>query len=126
MAHTFHCLIESFLPTLHERMKVLQIHSLEFALSWFTKFFVGYLTNETIFRILDLFILEGKIFLFKAALSILYINIGTLLECKGREEFINSLKYLTKHPDTSSSLFTIACQIEIKKKTVLEIEKNKK
>ena len=123
MMHAFGMLVQSFFPILFEHMKSLKVLPEQFAKKWFTRFFVGALPIDSVLKITDNFLLEGKKFLYKTGLAILYSNMGTLLQCKSKEELLNSVVYLTRHSDTPAALLTISSAMKVSNKQILQLEK---
>ncbi|KAG1903874.1 uncharacterized protein F5891DRAFT_57709 [Suillus fuscotomentosus] len=63
-------------------------------LSWFSSLFTDYVPIETLFRVWDVFLVDGLDVLFRVALGILRSNEQELIECESNSAVYVSLENL--------------------------------
>lgn len=73
-------LIEAKLPRLHAHLKQLELDIEVISFTWFATLFFNSLRFETLLRIWDCFLLDGRKFLFRASLALLKLQEDLLLE----------------------------------------------
>ncbi|KAL6078078.1 GTPase activating protein (GAP) [Balamuthia mandrillaris] len=72
-------LVEEYFPLMNTHMGHIGLPLALISFPWFMCLFIGYTPLETTLRVLDIFCLEGKAFLFKVSLAILKLNEITIL-----------------------------------------------
>ena len=92
MLYQFDCLLEDFLPSIHDYFVKLDVQSSLYASQWFLTMFSYRFPYKIVVRIFDLFLLLGIDAIFRVSLSILRKNEYTLLS-KPFEELIDYLKH---------------------------------
>lgn len=74
--------VQEHLPKLHAHLKQLEVDLAAICFSWFLSLFTDCLPVETLFRVWDVFLVDGLDVLFRVALAILRSNELELLKCK--------------------------------------------
>ncbi|KIJ62922.1 hypothetical protein HYDPIDRAFT_41614 [Hydnomerulius pinastri MD-312] len=74
--------VQEFLPKLHTHLTNLGVDLAAICFSWFLSLFTDCLPIETLFRVWDVFLVDGLDVLFRIALSILRSNEQELLQCE--------------------------------------------
>jgi len=86
--------VEELLPNLHSHLNNLGVDLPAICFSWFLSLFTDCLPVETLFRIWDLFFVDGLDVLFRIALGILRSNEDELLSCHSISSAYISLESL--------------------------------
>ncbi|CAB4023734.1 ecotropic viral integration site 5 homolog isoform X4, partial [Paramuricea clavata] len=73
-------LVQELLPELHGHFKAQGFHTAMYASSWFLTLFSSVFPLNVAFRIMDMFICDGREILFKLSLAILTLSINELLK----------------------------------------------
>ncbi|KAH7884826.1 rab-GTPase-TBC domain-containing protein [Phlebopus sp. FC_14] len=74
--------VQEFLPKLHAHLSNLGVDLAAICFSWFLSLFTDCLPIETLFRVWDVFLVDGLDVLFRIALGILHSNEQELLQCE--------------------------------------------
>ncbi|KAH8118089.1 TBC-domain-containing protein [Phellopilus nigrolimitatus] len=86
--------VREYFPKLHAHLMTLEIDLPAICFSWFLSLFTDCLPVETLFRVWDLFFVDGLDVLFRIALSILKANEAELLGCQSISSVYISLESL--------------------------------
>eukprot|EP00005_Dracoamoeba_jomungandri_P007995 CAMPEP_0174267858 /NCGR_PEP_ID=MMETSP0439-20130205/35139_1 /TAXON_ID=0 /ORGANISM="Stereomyxa ramosa, Strain Chinc5" /LENGTH=799 /DNA_ID=CAMNT_0015355611 /DNA_START=260 /DNA_END=2655 /DNA_ORIENTATION=- len=86
-ALTFKKFVEKYLPRLHAHMLFLDVPFDYFVQHWFCRLFVGALPYNSVLRIFDCYLLEGRKFLYRIGLAILRIFSARLLDTAKVDQF---------------------------------------
>lgn len=90
--HQLECLVAQTLPDVHAHFTALGLAPSMYASSWFLTLFSSSLPLPLVFRIVDVFLVEGLPALFRAALALLSLSRLTLVA----DSFENALHSLTR------------------------------
>ncbi|KAH9481920.1 TBC domain-containing protein C4G8.04 [Psilocybe cubensis] len=74
--------VQEYTPKLHAHLNDLGVDLAAICFSWFLSLFTDCLPVETLFRVWDVFLVDGPDVLFRVALGILRNNEGELLRCE--------------------------------------------
>lgn len=86
--------VQEFLPKLFAHLSVLGVDLPAICFSWFLSLFTDCLPIETLFRVWDLFLVDGLDVLFRVALAILRSNEQELLQCESNSAVYVALENL--------------------------------
>ncbi|PCH42541.1 TBC-domain-containing protein [Wolfiporia cocos MD-104 SS10] len=73
--------VRELMPKLHAHLSELEVDLAAICFSWFLSLFTDCLPVETLFRVWDIFLIDGLDVLFRIAFSILRMNEQELLQC---------------------------------------------
>ncbi|KAG2145330.1 rab-GTPase-TBC domain-containing protein [Suillus bovinus] len=86
--------VQETMPRLHTHLTALSVDLPAICFSWFLSLFTDCLPIETLFRVWDVFLVDGLDVLFRVALGILRSNEQELLECESNSAVYVSLENL--------------------------------
>ncbi|KAI6147034.1 rab-GTPase-TBC domain-containing protein [Pisolithus thermaeus] len=86
--------VQEFLPKLFAHLSVLGVDLPAICFSWFLSLFTDCLPIETLFRVWDVFLVDGLDVLFRVALAILRSNEQELLQCESNSAVYVALENL--------------------------------
>ncbi|VDK44181.1 unnamed protein product [Taenia asiatica] len=114
--HQFECLLQSQLPDVAKAFEDLGVKVHMFASQWFLTLFMTKFPLTLVFRIFDIFLAEGLIFIFKVMISLLRISRSSLLSL----DFEGTLKYfrvtlpkLFRSREACDQLISMACNAKV-------------
>jgi len=124
---TFNDLVAKELPALVNYMQSRGIDSCQFAERWFYRLFVPHLPFQTVLRVFDAYLNEGKKILYRIALILLKIHSAALLKCESSEAFVQQLTtdVTVNLPDTDT-LMKLSCAFNISKKHMKKFDSSNK
>ncbi|ORX90741.1 TBC-domain-containing protein [Basidiobolus meristosporus CBS 931.73] len=88
-------LVKEILPRLHEHFRKLGVDLGAVTFSWFLSIYTDCFPVETLFRVWDIFFLQGMITLFRVAIALLKVNEKKLLKCQTSASMYGYLKSMT-------------------------------
>ncbi|XP_028394922.1 EVI5-like protein isoform X2 [Dendronephthya gigantea] len=117
-------LVQELLPELHGHFKAQGFHTAMYASSWFLTLFSSVFPLNVAFRIMDMFICDGRDILFRLSLAILTLSINELLKCDMEEILQHFQKTMPeKYSDNFDVVVEEADRIKITLKKMKRIER---
>lgn len=120
-------LTKELLPKLHSHLQKQGVDLAAITFAWFLSIFTDCLPVETLFRVWDVFFVEGMTVLFRVAIAILKMSEKELLKCDSGSALYRHFKLSTTHMYQVDKLMKLACDTlapVIKPKKILKAREN--
>jgi hypothetical protein len=101
-------IVEHCLPDVAEHLSALRIGAADFADAWLKRFFVDTLPVSVVWRIVDVFLLEGLSVLHTVGVALLHLHSSMIFKCATADTLLNSLKMATRAFDNAELLMETA------------------
>ncbi|OLL27091.1 TBC domain-containing protein [Neolecta irregularis DAH-3] len=89
--------LKELCPKIHNFFAKMRVDIESVTFGWFLSVFTDCLPPEVLFRVWDVFFMEGNTFLWRVAIAIIKINEKGILACKSAAAIYSYLKNVTRH-----------------------------
>ena len=113
-------LISKFLPLLSKKFNELNLEPMLFAVQWFVCIFSYNFPSDIVIRIWDIFFVEGLLFVFKVALSILFIYRKEILKITDFNEGISFCGKMAENIDDLDLILETSLKFQVEMAEILE------
>ncbi|KIR80605.1 hypothetical protein I306_02059 [Cryptococcus gattii EJB2] len=100
-------IVAQILPKLHAHFLALGVDLASITFGWFLSLFTDCLPVETLFRVWDLFFVEGHDSIFRVAIAILKINEAEICNCKTVGDIFSFISTMTSRLWAADKLITL-------------------
>ncbi|OCH89615.1 TBC-domain-containing protein [Obba rivulosa] len=101
--------VRDYMPKLHSHLSHLEVDLAAICFSWFLSLFTDCLPIETLFRVWDVFLVDGVDVLFRVAFAILRSSEQELLQCKSIPAVYVALESLPNRMWEADRLLQVCC-----------------
>jgi Rab-GTPase-TBC domain len=103
-------LVRELCPRVHTHLQRLGVDLEAITFNWFLSVFTDCLPAEALFRVWDVFFVEGSPYLFRVALAVIRINEKAILACRGPAAVYSFMKDMTSRMLPIDKLIGMSCE----------------
>jgi len=103
-------LVRDLCPRVHTHLSRLRVDLEAITFNWFLSVFTDCLPAEALFRVWDVFFVEGSGYMFRVALAVIKINEKMILGCKSPAGVYSFMKDMTSRMVPVDRLIGMSCE----------------